>query len=356
MKKKAYVISALVVLIVGVAVVLILSHPGVKNPQNSVVVASWGGAFQKAQDKAFFQPFQSKTGVKVIQTYTPPYGKITEMVRDGNPTIDLIDVESFFVSQATREGILQPLDFSQIDTADLIKGDYTKYGIGTVTWATVLGYNKEMLKQAPTSWKDLWSTKEFPGPRALRDDPMSSLEIALLADGVPPDSLYPLDVNRAFRKLSELRKKTKLILWSSGDEARQLLVNKSVSMLAGWNGRLYAAIEDGKPVGICWNNEILEMDWWVIPKGAKNAANAMKLLAFSLQPDQQADQSKYITYGPANLKAIPIIESELPLSYREYLPTYPKNMKNAIVLSQQWWSEHYTEVLKRWEAWKLKGE
>ena len=47
--------------------------------------------------------------------------------------------------------------------------------------------------------------KKFPGRRALRNHPIATLEAALMADGVAPDKLYPLDVDRAFKKLEEIK-------------------------------------------------------------------------------------------------------------------------------------------------------
>jgi putative spermidine/putrescine transport system substrate-binding protein len=47
--------------------------------------------------------------------------------------------------------------------------------------------------------------RRFPGPRSLRNHPVDNLEFALLADGAAMDKLYPIDMDRAFRKLDEIR-------------------------------------------------------------------------------------------------------------------------------------------------------
>ena len=61
------------------------------------------------------------------------------------------------------------------------------------------------LDAVPASWADFWDVKRFSGPRGLRNNPRGTLEIALLADGISAEKLYPLNLDRAFAKLDELR-------------------------------------------------------------------------------------------------------------------------------------------------------
>ena len=57
----------------------------------------------------------------------------------------------------------------------------------------------------PLSWADFWNVKDFPGKRALPDYASYALPLALLADGVKPENLYPLDVDRAFASLQKIK-------------------------------------------------------------------------------------------------------------------------------------------------------
>ena len=49
------------------------------------------------------------------------------------------------------------------------------------------------------------------------------IEAAFLADGVAPDKLYPLDLDRAFKKLDSI--KADIIWWSAGAQSQQLLAS-----------------------------------------------------------------------------------------------------------------------------------
>src|SRR5437870_3806008 len=67
------------------------------NPsQQTLVVGSWGGAYQEAQRKAFFEPFMKETGIKIVETSTPDYGKFYEWQNAGSASVDVVDVETYF--------------------------------------------------------------------------------------------------------------------------------------------------------------------------------------------------------------------------------------------------------------------
>jgi len=89
--------------------------------------------------------------------------------------------------------------------------------------------------------------KKFPGRRALRNHPIATLEAALMADGVAPDKLYPLDVDRAFRKLEEIKPNV-TVWWTSGAQSAQLLTTAEVDMVMAWNGRITALTKEGAKV------------------------------------------------------------------------------------------------------------
>jgi putative spermidine/putrescine transport system substrate-binding protein len=50
-----------------------------------VVVCSWGGTYQKALRKAYFDPFEKETGIKVIDASAPEVAKVKAQVDSRNP-------------------------------------------------------------------------------------------------------------------------------------------------------------------------------------------------------------------------------------------------------------------------------
>ena len=65
----------------------------------------------------------------------------------------------------------------------------------------------------------------------MRKNPIDTLEIALMADGVAPKDLYPLDLDRAFRKLDEIKDHI-AVWWTGGAQSTQLLESGEVDMIA----------------------------------------------------------------------------------------------------------------------------
>ena len=103
----------------------------------------------------------------------------------------------------------------------------------------------------------------------MRNHPTDNLEFALIADGVPMDKLYPIDFDRAFKKLDQIKPHV-TVWWTTGQQPAQLLLDKEVVLATGWNGRFYDLIKKGAPVEIEWNEGALKQGSFVIPRGAKN--------------------------------------------------------------------------------------
>src|SRR5215472_6556136 len=170
-----------------------------------VTTIGWGGAWQDACYKAYFDPFTKKTGIPV--KYVAPYdfAKVRAMHQAGRMELDAIEPGGLDTPRAIKLGMCQPLNWKVIDKSALTPNQlkYGDMGVGSITLSTVLAYNKKKWPGAehPKSWADFWDVKKYPGPRALQRRVYPNLEYAIMADGVPADTkkVYPLDVERAFK-------------------------------------------------------------------------------------------------------------------------------------------------------------
>ena len=172
-------------------------------------------------------------------------------VATGKPTWDVVDVATNFCLRGGEQGIVEKLDFSKLPNAAAMPADYrSDYSIVYETYSTVLGYSTAKFAKAeaaPQSWADFWDVKKFPGRRSLRNHPLATLEIALMADGVPADKLYPLDVDRAFKKLEEIKPHI-TVWWTSGAQSAQLLNDGEVDMIQAWK-RTHQRDHEGRRQG-----------------------------------------------------------------------------------------------------------
>lgn len=313
-----------------------------------MVFTSWGGTTQDAQKQSWAVPFSKKSSVTVLQDGPTDYGKLKAMVESGKPAWAVVDVESDFAVKAGKDGLLEPLDFSIIDKAKLDPRFVTPYSVGSFYYSFVLGYNKDQYgKATPKGWVDLFDQKTFPGKRTLyKWSAPGVLELALLADGVTPDKLYPLDLDRAFKKLDTL--KSNIVWWSGGAQSQQLLVSGEAPIGMLWNGRIDAIRKSGVDVGVSWNQNLAAADALVVPKGLADKETAMKFIAFATSPQAQADFARASGYAPINLDSKALMKPE------ETATLPDSQSQSQITLDMAYWAEHRDEIAKRWYEWQGK--
>lgn len=315
---------------------------------DSLSFVSWGGTTQDAQKQAWAEPFSKASGIPVVQDGPTDYGKLKAMVESGNVQWDVVDVEADFALRAASEGLLEPLDFTQIQRDKLDPRFVSDHGVGSFYFSFVLGFNQGKLGgKAPQDWSALFDTKTYPGKRALYKWPSPGvLELALLADGVPADKLYPLDLDRAFKKLDSI--KQDIVWWGGGAQSQQLLASGEASLGQFWNGRVYALQQDGAPVGVSWKQNLVMADFLVIPKGAKNKAAAMQFLANASSAKGQAEFANLTAYAPVNLDSIALLKPDLAPN----LPT--AYAKDQITLDFAYWAKNGSAIATRWNEWLVK--
>jgi putative spermidine/putrescine transport system substrate-binding protein len=314
----------------------------------SITFTSWGGTTQDAQKHAWADKFEAATNIKVLEDGPTDYGKLKAMIDSGNTAWDVVDVEGDYAYQAAKDGLLEPLDFSVISKADTDPRFVFDHGIGSFYYSFVLGYNQDSLKgPAPKTWADLFDTTKFPGKRTFyKWSAPGVLEIALLADGVAPDKLYPLDLDRAFKKLDSIKKD--ILWWGTGAESQQQLAAGEAPLGMFWNGRIYALQQDGAHIGVSWEQNVATADYLVVPKGSKNKEAAMKFIAMASSAQGQADLANATAYAPVNVKSEGLLAKGL-------IPLLPsKNATGQITLDLNYWAAHRDEIGKRWYAWQAQ--
>jgi putative spermidine/putrescine transport system substrate-binding protein len=321
-------------------------------PQDKeLVIVSWGGALNDAERTAYFKPFEEKFGVKINEVTPVDYAKLKAMVTSGNVEWDIVNADSDFVPRGIKEDLIQKLDFNVIDKTDLDPALITDYSVGAEMFAYAIAYNTEAYAAGsqPKSWKEFWDTTAFPGKRTLWKWPIGTLEIALLADGVKPEEMYPLDVDRALRSLDKIKSEVQ-VWWSTGSQPAQLLTDKEVVLGAAWNGRITSAQQQGAKIDVEFKESILLGDSYVVPKGAPHKDLAMQFIAFATRADTQAEFAKLIPYGPCNLKAFESLDD----TTKSWLASSPDKRPDQLLIDVNWWAENFDSVNQKFNDWLLQ--
>ncbi len=324
----------------------LLAWSGMALAEDSITVASWGGSFQEAERKAFFEPAAKALGITIKEDTTNGLQDVRAQVQSGSPTWDVTELGSNSCVQLKEEGMLEPLDYSIIQTDGIPENLVNSHWVGIIFYSTVLGYSTDAYADGPKSWADFFDTEKFPGARSMYRKPYNNLEIALMADGVPRDQVYPIDVDRAFKKLETIKDEV-AVWWKSGAQSAQLVKDGEVEMIAIWNGRIGNAIKDGAKADMAWDGAVLDFDCLVVPKGAPNKELAMKAINEFLKPENQANLPKYINYGPVNLKAFDT--GQIAPEVAAGLPSSPQKVANSLIFNPTWWNGKYDELQERFD-------
>lgn len=329
-------------------------------------VAVGGGDWGKANIEAYVKPFQAETGIKVTPI-TDDFGlaQVELMVTTKAITVDVGDLNQGAALAAAKKGYLQEIDYS-IYKKEELDGlvEYAKqpFGVGALFYSYIMVYNAIKFpahNPRPTSWSEFWDVKKFPGVRVLRSGQLGSegpWEEALLADGVAPSDLYPMDIDRIFASLDKIKRHIRK-WWANGSEIQQIMHDKVADVMNSYDGRASLLIDRGAPIEVNRNQAKLTWDYWVIPKGSPNAEKAQKFIEFATRADRQAAFAQLFPDGPTNLKAYKLI----PEKVGRKLASHPDSMASSIPINMQWYAQVGTDGLsnterlrQRWNDWVLR--
>jgi putative spermidine/putrescine transport system substrate-binding protein len=313
----------------------------------TVYVNSYGGVWETAWRKAFFEPFTAQTGIQVKAVPGVSFAKLKAQVQTRNYEWNVINLGDVEYGQAVLEGLLEKVDPVAAKTDQLPPHMVREYAIVSYSLGTNIVYRKDRFPNGgPQSWADFWDVKRFPGPRCLFDRSFTCLAFALLADGVPIDRLYPLDIDRAFRKLSELKPHIK-VWWREGSQSQQLIRDGEVDMIGMWSARAIDLIDDKVPLDLVWNGAELYNANLMVPKGDPNAKAAWEFCNFVAQAKPQADFATLLPYGPAN----PAARALMTEARLRRTPAWPENEKVSFQHDAAWIAPRLARIRERWTQW-----
>ncbi|WP_326537473.1 extracellular solute-binding protein [Pseudorhodoferax sp.] len=316
------------------------STPAVKE----IRILEAGGPSGDSVEQAYIKPFTARTGIKVTRESPASAGKLQAMVQSKNITATLVELGATDTAAMRALGMLEPLDWAAINPDPIYPEARQPDAFGWQYSSTLMAWAKGT--KPPKTWADFWNVKDFPGKRAMPDYPAASLAIALLADGVPPDQLFPLDIDRAFASLQKI-KGSVAVWWKAGAQPPQLLEDKEVSYSVAWSGRVI-----GNPkIDYTYNQGLLSLTTFVVPKGADPAAKAaaMGLLHEASKLQNQLVAANIIPYTGAS----PGIEKLVPKERINDFPTSEANKKVQVQTDATWTAANAALLQKRWQEFKL---
>jgi putative spermidine/putrescine transport system substrate-binding protein len=288
---------------------------------DQVTIADVGGAPAAAIRKAFYDPFEKETGIRVVNVAheSDPITQFKLLVDTKSFIWDLCMVTPSMVAYLSKpKDYLDTLNIPPEDFTTLVQGMLTPVWCGFSVFCTILAYRTDKFPNGgPNNWADYWNVAKFPGRRGLYKGVSGMLECALMADGVPAKDLYPIDIDRAFKMLDKIKPAVK-VWWASGAQNTQILQSGEVDMSDTWGARAYADL-------------------------------ARKFVRYCLRPEQQGLYSNTVANAPTNQKAYDYIKPERAA----LLATSPENIKGLVPSNDLWWAANRDKVQERFQEWLL---
>ncbi len=336
----------------------VLAMPRLLRAQDKgeVIISTTAGLMENSLIEHFYGRFEQETGIRVRsvgQEIPQQWARVIAGARNNQVPFDVVNSSVSEMYQYADYLAPIPCDDLPGIVEHALPGSCNVLGLLRTVGSMLLTWNKAAFPNgAPSNWAEFWDVETFPGARALPDTGERDWwvpTIALMADGVPRDELFPLDLDRAYAKLDELRPYI-AAWWKSGDNAMQIMRGGEAVATLLYSSRAVPLAKTGE-FDFTWNQSLRDIGNWSILKGSPNPQNALAFLDFFVQnPEEHLQFSAKLSFDSNNKEAAAM----LPESERRYRPSLPANYDQQIVADFAWIAANREVLRERWVSWLTK--
>lgn len=334
------------------AAIVLVAGCGVRTtPARATELAfvSHGGVFQQAMVDAWQAPYRSvRPGIRFINISPADVGQIRAQVDAGTVGWHIVTVPPGHAIENCGT-LYEKLNVPGLDKDQFLPDTHGECFVAVLRYSMVFSYNTEKWpdpETAPKTVADFFDIERLPGQRGVAATLTDGiLEWALLADGVDPASLYPLDVDRALAKWESIREHT---TWAAtADELLALVRSEDVDMQLLLQPHTLAALDRNVPIAPVWDVTLTNVSALAIPRGSAYVEQALHFLSYVLQPSQQTRIAEVTAVEPVNLDAKPN-RSDNSNAVNAFGPA---NAGTTVSIDQQWWGQNWASVSTNFHTW-----
>ena len=325
--------------------------------QATVTFSSWGGAFQDALREAMLKPAAQRLGIAVREDTTNGIQDIRAQITARRITWDVTEQELPTAETLKRENALEPIDYAIVGTDGIPRELINSHYVGFINFTKVIAWQVSTYgENGPKTWADFWDVKKFPGKRSLFQQVNYALEAATMAQGVPIPDVYKVlatsqGMDRAWAKLEEIA--PHIAVWyRGGSQSAQLLRDGEVDIIHMGHNRVESVIGSGRKVGYAFDGGTMDIDALMVPRGAPNRENAMRLIGEMLKPDAQARLAKAMPLGPVNTNAF--ATGILTEAEARKVNTHPSNIDKQLLVDANFYVGRLDQLTERFERVKQR--
>ena len=268
-------------------------------------VYNWGLYISDGSDESVdvLSAFEDLTGIKVNYTTFDSNESLYAKMKSGGATYDVIFPSDYMVGKMAAEGMLAPLDFSNIPNFAQIGTDYLGWDFDPqntysvpYTWGTTgLIYNTTLVDEAPTSWSALWDM-QYANNVLMFNNSRDAYAIAAKKLG---RSLNPSSVEEVQEVMQELKDQKSVVQAYVMDEIFDKMEGGEAALAPYYAGDALTMIADNPDLAFVHPEEGVNffVDSMCIPANSKNKAAAELFINYMCEPSVGYANCEYIGYS-----------------------------------------------------------
>ena len=308
----------------------------------------YGGDGQAAQIEAWQKSYTGDNpNVSFINTSPPDVAQVKAQVESGAVQWDVMAVAPYAAEQNCGT-LFEKLDLSSVDQKDLVPGTVGECYIGNWINATPMAYRTDAFPdgKGPKTVADFFDTDAFPGKRGMVTNLQNGiLEYALTADGVEPDKMYPLDVDRALGKLDSIRDDTTFA--PNVGALQQAVSADQVDIFFLPDSRLVPLLKENDDITIVWDVTVTSLNAFAVPLGSAKKDAVVDFVSSVVEPGPAAKISELLGVSPVNTAAEPKLDE-----YTSQVEVNGKvNTGETILQDVDWYAKNFNEASTKVTTW-----
>lgn len=285
-----------------------------KSTKRQLNLAIWGNYFEPAEEKRF----EELTGIDVQITNYSSNEELLAKIQAGAGGIDIAVPSDYMVDILIKQGMLFPIEKSQIKHLAEIDPQYLKQAYDPenqfslpYAWTTAgIAVHRDLFKGDVGSWKKLLESPELKGKVSMLDDTREAFAVALKILGFSVNEKDETKIIQAKDYLAKIRPQVK----AYRSDVVDLILRKEVSAAHAYGTEaIQAWKKSGGKIEYLLPEEggTFSIDNMVILKSAENVQEAHALIDFFLSPETNVKFVERILAGPVLKKTRDLLPADI---------------------------------------------
>ena len=289
-------------------------------------VYNWGEYISNGSDDSVdvVAAFEKLTGIKVNYTTFDSNESMYAKLKSGAANYDVVIPSDYMVAKMIAEGMLAPLDYSNIPNSQNIDAVYrdpdydptNAYTVPYMLCTTGIIYNTTMVENAPTKWADLWD-EQYAGNILMFNNSRDAYAIGAFKSG---SSVNPQTTEDVDAVVDELKAQKPLVQAYVMDEIFDKMIGSEAAVGVYYSGDAITMIDDNPDLAWVFPEEgtVLSVDSMAIPATSEHEEAAEMFINFMCEPDVGKANIEYIGYTTPMHCVWDILDEDLKYSEIAY--------------------------------------